>query len=418
MCSDGGGLSWMIDTNSETLLHSLEPLATLTQASREKLADEVRHEELPPRVKLSASEGHSSLVYVVRGTLTLVSETNSIESIRAGTPRALKPVFQGSRTELFAFSTTAAEILLVNRDVVEKLQSEDNLAGYDVQDVEVSSFESQVFERVYNACRTGQLKLPSMPEVALQLRNTAQDPNVKVSDLSRIIQGDPIVAGRVVQAANSPLYRGQHPISGVKDAIVRLGLDTSRNLAISLAVKNTFQAKSSFLRERMYALWEHSVQVSSLCYMLARAHPPLDPERALLAGLVHDIGEIPILTYPEFDIEQVEVAAFAEALKKLRSVAGVLVLTSWEFDPSIVSVAEAAEDWLRNPSAEADYCDLVVAAQLCLSADSILPQLELPAKEIPALRKLGLSGEDQHETIQLMDAAREGTSAVSQILQN
>nr|MBS0020613.1 HDOD domain-containing protein [Gammaproteobacteria bacterium] len=408
----------MIDSVSEMLLQSLEPLDALTHASLTRVAEEVRCERLPPRVKLNASKGTSSLVYVINGSLTVVSEASPPEPIRAGTPRSLKPVFQGTSTELFAFSTVPVDILLLDKAVLEKLQTEENLTGYDVQDVEVNSLESEIFQKVYDACQTGQLTLPSMPEVALQLRNAAQDPNIKVSELSRIIQADPIVAGRIVHAANSPLYRGQRPISGVKDAIVRLGLETSRNLAISLAVKNTFQAKSSFLRARMYALWEHSVQVSSLCYVLARAHPPLDPERALLAGLVHDIGEVPILTYPDFAAEQVASSTLGEALEKLRAVAGVLVLTAWGFDPSIVAVAEAAEDWLRDPSAEADYCDLVVAAQLCVNADTLLHQLSVPPREIAALRKFGLSGEDQHETTQLMDAARNGTAMVTQILQS
>lgn len=408
----------MIDFLSEKFLHSLEPLESLTGASLGQVAKALRCEQLLPRVKLSASEGATSLVYVIKGTLTVVSEADSIESIRAGTARALKPIFLGKGTELFAFATAPAEMLLLDKAVLEGIQNKDNLTGYEVQDVEVNSFESEIFQKVYEACQTGQLALPSMPEVALQLRNAARDPNAKVADLSKIIQADPIVAGRIVQAANSPLYRGQRPIAGVKDAVVRLGLETSRNLATSLAIKNTFQAKSPLLRERMYALWEHSAQVSSLCYVLARAHPPLDPERALLAGLVHDIGEVPILTYPDFTIEQVGLTAFLATLEKLRSIAGVLVLTSWGFDSSIVSVAEAAEDWLRDPSPEPDYCDLVVAAQLCMSTDTLLPQLSVPARDIAALRKLGLAGDDPQETAQLIDAAREGTAVVSELLQH
>lgn len=408
----------MNDFVSETFLQSLEPLEGLSHGSLTRISAAAQREQLAPKVKLSAAEGDSSWVYVVQGTLRVVSEAGSVESIKAGTSRALKPVFAEAGPQLFAFSTAPVELLLLEKAVVERLQNEESLTGYDVQDVAVNSLESEIFQKIYDACQTGHLTLPSMPEVALQLRNTAQDPNVKISDLSRIIQSDPIVAGRIVQAANSPLYRGQRPITAVKDAVVRLGLETSRNLAISLAVKNTFQAKSSLLRERMYALWEHSVQVSSLCYVLARAHPHLDPERALLAGLVHDIGEVPILTHPDFAIEEVGLSAFSETLRKLRAVAGVLVLTSWEFDTSIVTVAEEAEDWLRNPATDADYCDLVVAAQLCINANTLLPQLSVPAKDIAALQKLGLAGENLDETVQLMDAARDGTGAVTQILQH
>lgn len=407
-----------MDDLSENFLHSLEPLSSLSQTSLSRIAQGARREQLPPKVKLSASEETTSLVFVVAGTLTVVSEADSIESIRSGTPRALKPVFRGTGKEIFAFATTPTEILLLDKIFLENVQNEDSLAGYEVQDVEVNAFESEIFQKVYEACQTGQLVLPSMPEVALQLRKVAQDPNVKVSDLSRIIQGDPIVAGRIVQAANSPLYRGQRPIAAVKDAVVRLGLETSRNLAMSLAMKNTFQAKSAALRERMYTLWEHSVQVSSLCYVLARAHPPLDPERALLAGLVHDIGETPILTYPNFTIEQVGSTVFTTTLQKLRPIAGMLVLNAWGFDPSIACVAEGAEDWLRDASTEADYCDLVVAAQLCLDADKLLPQLTTPANRIPALRKLGLASEDHQKTIELMRSAQDGTAAVSELLRH
>ncbi len=408
----------MIDFPSEKFLHSLEPLESLTEASLSRIAKVLRCEQLPPKVKLSASEGATSLVYLIKGAVTVVSEASSIESIRAGTPRALKPIFGGIGTELFAFATAPAEMLLLDKADLESVQNAETLTGYNVQEVEVSSFESEIFQRIYDACQTGQLALPSMPEVALQLRNAAQGPDANVAELSRIIQADPIVAGRIVQAANSPLYRGQSPIAGVKDAVVRLGLETSRNLATSLAIKNTFQAKSPLVRERMYALWEHSAQVSSLCYVLARDHPPLDPERALLAGLVHDIGEVPILTYPDFTIERVGLSAFSDTLQKLRGIAGVMVLNAWEFDPSIVSVAEAAEDWLRDQSTKPDYSDLVVAAQLCLGADTLLPQLSVPAKDIAVLRKLALAGEDQQETARLIDAAREGTAVVGELLQH
>lgn len=408
----------MIESAAHKLLSSLEPLNALSPASLIQIAEKVRWQKVAAKVKISAGKETTSLMYLVQGTLAVVSGSTIVESMRAGTPRALKPIFQRTEPELFALSTSSIELLLLDKAILERLQNQETLSAYDVHDMEVNPLESELLQTVYDACQTGQLELPTLPEVALRLRRTAKDPNVEATDLSKIIQSDPIIAARVVQAANSPLYRGQNPIHGVKDAVIRLGLDTSRNLAISLAVKNTFRAKSPLLRQRMHALWEHSMEVSSLCYVMAQAQPRLNPERALLAGLVHDIGEVPILAHPDLTPELISVDAFTQALHKLRAMAGVLVLTTWQFEPDIVSVAEAAENWLRDPAPQPDYCDLVVAAQLCINADTLLPTLSLPPQDIPALKKLGLSGENQEEMMQLIGAARNDAATVSHILQD
>jgi HD-like signal output (HDOD) protein len=102
-----------------------------------------------------------------------------------------------------------------------------------------------------------------------------------------------------------------------------------------------------------------------LCFVLARETRNLDPEEALLIGLVHDVGAIPILNYSK---KYPELTSDADALEltiaRMRGELGAMILRDWHFVPAVVAGARDAETWLRSHPGEADYTDLLIVAQV------------------------------------------------------
>ncbi len=115
----------------------------------------------------------------------------------------------------------------------------------------------------------------------------------------------------------------------------------------------------------MKALWKHSTHVAAICSVLAEFTKRFDPEHAMLAGLMHDIGIVAILNYIEgYHSEELQPATVDHAIDSLRAQTGGMILRKWGFATDFIVTALEAEEWMRNKGPEPDYCDLVVVAQL------------------------------------------------------
>src|SRR3569833_3079956 len=215
--------------------------------------------------------------------------------------------------------------------------------------------EDRLFSRLYQDYLDDQLAVPSMPDIALRVRRAIDDPTRSVDDIAKIVQADPGLTARLVQVANSPLYRGTTPVLGCRQAITRLGLQQTRNLVFSFALKQLFRADSPPLRQRMIQMWQHTASVAAIAAILAKLTPGFEADRGLLAGLTHDIGVLPILSYAERYPQLISnPAVFDEILSRLRGQIGALVLRKWEFDEALVTVALEAENWERDAGPEVD----------------------------------------------------------------
>lgn len=295
-------------------------------------------------------------------------------------------------------------------------QDSDQLKGFDVVDVQVTDTESELFQQVFHAYHNGKLALPTMPEVAMKIIKLADDPDAKLTEIAKIVQLEPTVAGSVIQAANSPMYLGSRPVDNIKNAVVRLGLKITRNLATSIALRDTFQVKSQHIKQRMQTLWEHSVNISTLSFVIARKQRGFDPERALMAGLLHDIGIIPILNHVDKNKLDLSADELEGTIANLRAMVGMLVIDYWRLDSEMATVVEQAEDWFRDPAPEPDYCDIVMIAQLYEAQKSALAATLPALNEVPAYRKLALGELDEENQLQIVKDAEEEISSIKQVL--
>lgn len=244
------------------------------------------------------------------------------------------------------------------------------------------------------------LKLPILPEVAFKVREAVSDPNAAAAAIAKAVSADTSIAARLLQVANSPLYRGTNAISNLQSAIARLGAPLVRNLVTSLILKQLFQTKSPALKERMQKLWEHSTQVAAISHVLARKFTRLKSDEAMLAGLIHDIGVLPILVKAETTPELLQnTAALDELISKLHASVGRLILEAWKFPPELVTVAAEHEN-LARVSDQVDYTDIVTVANLHSHLGTSHRHAQVKFTDVPAFTKLGLTPETSVSTLE------------------
>ncbi|MEX0614476.1 MAG: HDOD domain-containing protein, partial [Methylophaga sp.] len=161
------------------------------------------------------------------------------------------------------------------------------------------SQQDQLYNSILDDLATGKLLLPTLPEVALKVREVVNNQDVTAAQLADIIVTDSALSARLLKVANSALYRGRVPVESVQTAVTRLGLQMVRNLVTSLVMEQMFKPTSRLLEKRMRELWEHSTEVAAISQVIASKQPGIKTDEAMLAGLIHNIGVLPILMRAE-----------------------------------------------------------------------------------------------------------------------
>ncbi len=382
----------MSDQHLQGLLETLLLVEELNPENRERLAQKAQFMSLKAGEKLNAAQEHRWLLYLIEGTLGVLSNGKT-ETFQAGSARARQPIFSDTQLKDQAVAGSSGRLLRLDRNLYDTLKQHQNKAGYELEDVELSDTENEIFLQIYQACLSKTLTLPVLPEVAVKVQGTVNDPNVDVTQLARIIQMDLGITAGLLQAANSALYAGSQAVAHVRDAIVRLGLDATRKLVLSIALKQVFQSQSPVLRDYMHELWERSVHISALSYAIASysKRPGIDPEHAMLAGLLCDIGEVPVLNYLQQQGLNPSHSEIVKITTKLHDMVGEMVVNSWGMGPDISQVARESRDWQRKTTQnKPDYCDVVIVARLYRELQKFgetgLPRYD----QVPAFTRLGL----------------------------
>ena len=104
-----------------------------------------------------------------------------------------------------------------------------------------SDLSARVISELMAELESDKLVLPSLPEVALKIREAIDDPNVTSAAIAKVISTDAALTARLIQVANSPLVRGNRAIDGLDAAVTRMGNTMVKNVANSLIVQQMFQ---------------------------------------------------------------------------------------------------------------------------------------------------------------------------------
>lgn len=248
----------------------------------------------------------------------------------------------------------------------------------------------QVKQEIIKALENDDLVLPTLPEVALQVREIAEDVTSSIADLTTVLGRDAALSARMIKVANSPLIRASVPVSDLTTAVSRLGIDLTSNLAMGLAMEQMFQATSDIVDKRMRACWSKSIEIAASSQVLARHFTDLQPDQALLAGLTHQIGKLPILAFAENNESLLNDSfALGKVLAVLHSSLGSYIMKMWDFPEELASVPKNYLVFDRKIE-KVDYADIVQVATLQSYAGTDHPYTQLDWTTISSFDRLGL----------------------------
>ncbi|NOX76415.1 MAG: HDOD domain-containing protein [Gammaproteobacteria bacterium] len=358
-------------------------------------------------MELNRSDGWD--YYLLKGTMKLVAGDGA-EQFIMGSNRGTRVPLQPRRYAISAM--TPVKYLRVETALLGNLifGGLDGGLIIDAPEGDEQVSDSPLYAEIYDDLLHDRLVVPSMPEVALKVRRMIEKDDAPIPELARAIHSDPAISAKLIKAANGALYHGQPKVESCARAVARLGLGTTKHLVVSIVLGNLFQEKikTDLLNDMARELWVHSVEVGVISMMLARVTPGLDAEEAMLAGLVHDIGELVILSYadnyPDINSDRRTLEA---VIARLKGEIGAKIMREWQFPEDFASVARDADDWLRDAAPEPDYCDVVLVAQLHSYLGS--PKMDsLPGfSDVPAFGKLANGELSPEDSRQILEQAKE-----------
>lgn len=355
-------------------------------------------------------------VFLLNGRLQLIAEDNRERTIEADSDVARMPVARLRPRQYTAKAQTTVDFFTVDVDLLESLNerarnnNDDTMGvGFGVVEISYAGDESaEMLQAFKTDLEASKFRLTSLPEVAFSIRNLLNDPNVAARQVSDLVNRDPAIAAKIMRAANSPIYFGAAKCDTVQNAVVRLGLNTTRQLVISFTLRDLFSSTTPLLKKLMAEAWQHSADVAAIALVLARHTRLFNPEEAMLAGLVSNIGVLAVLNYAQSYPQLLEdEALLRQWIDKLKGEAGAMVLEYWQFPDEIVEVARGCEDWLRCPTTHVDLCDLILVATL----HSYIGKRKQPSPprldQVPAYQKLALGNLTPELTLQILVEARD-----------
>ncbi len=253
----------------------------------------------------------------------------------------------------------------------------------------MSAIAEKVAKAIIAAIDADKLVLPTMPEMAIKVREVAEDADASIKQLNDVISHDAALTARIIKVANSALFRGAREIEDLGMALSRLGMQTTSNLATGLAMEQMFQATSDIIDKRMREVWSKSSEIAGICHVLCKHYTKLRPDQAALAGLVHQIGVLPILSFAEEHPALMRDSMTLDSvIDQIHPLIGAKILTTWEFPSELRKIPKDCTNFSRDiPSA--DYADLVTVAMLQSYAGTKKTEL-IDLQNVTAFARLGL----------------------------
>ena len=275
----------------------------------------------------------------------------------------------------------------------------------------MSELGQKIKQDIITAIDNDSIVLPTLPEIALNVREITEDEDSSLNDLIEVINKDTALTARLLKVSNSPLFRCATEITNINMAVNRLGMQYTANLATGLVMEQMFQATSEMIDSRMRATWKRSTEVAGICSILARKHPHLAPGQSTLAGLVHAIGALPVLRYVEDNDVQISSVILDNILDELQPIVGEKILAKWEFPKELRPVPQECVNFSRT-APKADYADLVMVAMLQSYIGSDHHYLDMDWNHISAFTRMGVDPNMRDNQEEDMTAEMEAAMAM------
>ena len=366
------------------------------------------------------SEGESSPYswFLIEGEVSLETGDEAPRILNASDADARYPIANLRPARYTVQPRLASKLIRLEQAFLKRIVSQPKPARFiGGNDIGGGSWQSHRFAiEVSKLSQEGELVVPALPGISARVSQAIQDPNFATPDLARLISADPAIAGSLLNISNSPLFRGASKCETLDAAIVRLGVQQVHTLVLSLAAKSLFTARRAWIRSYLQSMWRHAVTVGAFATVLARLSPRFDTAKALLLGLLHEIGAVPILEladkYPELEETP---GVLQSVLANLGPKLTASILEQWGLS-DFSTAALHQENWYYDHPGEADYTDVLIVAHLH-SLIKAKQFAELPrVDETPAFQQLSGLGLSASTSLSVLEEASQEIGELQALL--
>jgi HD-like signal output (HDOD) protein len=247
--------------------------------------------------------------------------------------------------------------------------------------ITAKSGELQFLQDIAADLSRGEVTFPTFDAATLKIRNALNDPDISLERLANALQQEPLVCLRLIKMANAVGARGGFGcvIADLRVAVSRLGLNVVHSVAMSAVLDQLRVMKEARPLDPLAdVIYRHSIHVAARARVLARYATSLNPDEALFAGLVHDVGYYYLLSrLPRYPGLASEPASLRRIIAEWHAPIGTTVLHGFNLPDSILEAVSSHEDPGYRLPLET-YADVLRAASH-YSRDTS------PAEIVPAL---------------------------------
>jgi HD-like signal output (HDOD) protein len=262
----------------------------------------------------------------------------------------------------------------------------------------------------------GQVELPSVPDIVIKLQKILSDENVTNETVVLVVGSEPMLAGKLMSMANSAALNGTgRKIADLRMAIARVGFNIVRSAALAFAVEQLRKSPEfKHLEGPLDALWKSSVQIAALSHVIARRFSSLNGDTALLAGLMHNVGRIYILTraskHPTLTADPL---TYNSIVRDWHTNVAKALLENWRVADEIVEAVAGHEDMDREQRGPVTLTDVLAVAILVERNRNGTEMREPDEALTKGLRRLHLSVQD---CLAVLDESAEEIAALKAAL--
>ena len=213
----------------------------LNAKGRGLLCNQASVTKIAKRGRILAQNEHRWLTFLMDGELSVTTEKDQAVKIIAKSQKANQPIFSGEMTEASAQATLSSVLVRFEKEQFELLLRQQQKNSH-IIDVKVNDADNTIFDQLLEAFESNRLTLPSSPDVAFKIKNAINQKSFGLAEVSHIIQQDQVLTARLMQVANSAMYRRGVDAMSLTNAIGKLGLEATQKLAFVLAIKQIFNS--------------------------------------------------------------------------------------------------------------------------------------------------------------------------------
>jgi HD-like signal output (HDOD) protein len=243
-------------------------------------------------------------------------------------------------------------------------------------------------ERLAQDLRDERLELPAFPEAVIRIQRALQSPDTKTDDIVRILSSEPALAARLLRMANSAEFRrADNKITDLRTAVSLMGFNVVRSVSVAFAMRQLRRKDgySAAAQAELEQAWTDSLDTSAACFVLAKRFTKLNPEQALLTGLLHVLGRLYIIMRSK-DAPELSNAEIREVIEGWHASIGKAILESWDLPEALQQAVEHQDEFETERDGDVSLTDVLIAGKL-------LTKGRADAVRQPALRRLGVTVE-------------------------